>query len=153
LVSAGIMAVVALGGMTISIIFIEGERGKTLDKFHPAGVERPLGGERAAEAEDSFPTGVEMVEGQITLVIQNTLLEAPGLQSLRKDLLEKALKYYQEFLDQRPGDPNLLAETAAAYLRLYQIYEVLDRKDEGALALQRGLQIVEGLLREHPASS
>src|SRR5262249_44597075 len=45
------------------------------------------------------------------------------------------------------------AETAAAYLRLYQIYEVMDLRDEGALALQRGLQMIEGLLREHPASS
>jgi serine/threonine protein kinase/tetratricopeptide (TPR) repeat protein len=152
LVSAGIVAVLALVGLTISIVLIERQRAKAIDNFRAAEEQRRLAEERAAEAEANFRRCTQLVEDQFTLVSQSTLFEAPGLQYLRKDLLERALKYYQEFLEQRPGDPKLRVEIAAAYLRLYQIYEVLDHSDEGALALQRGLQIIEGLLREHPAS-
>jgi serine/threonine protein kinase len=153
LVSAGIMAVLALVGLMISIILIERQRAEAIANFHTAEEQRRLAEVRAAEAEASFRKCVQLVEDQFTLVSQSTLFESPGLQSLRKDLLEKALNYYQELLDQRPGDPKLRVEIAATYLRLYQIYEVLDRRDQGALALQRGLQIIEGLLREYPASS
>src|SRR5262249_36198807 len=132
---------------------IEQERAKAVANFQTAEEQRILAQQKANEAEENFRQACKAVEGQFTLVSQTSLFEVPGLQSLRKDLLENTLKYYQGFLEQGSGAPILRAEIAAAYLRLYQIYDVLDRRDEGAQALQKGLEILEAMLHEYPPSA
>jgi serine/threonine protein kinase len=104
------------------------------------------------EAEANFRKACQAVDDQFTLVSQSKLFEAPGLQALRKDLLESALKYYQDFLRQRPDDAVLQAEVAASYVRLHHVYEAIDGSwtSDSVGALERGVEIVEKLLREHP---
>ncbi len=107
------------------------------------------------EAEANFRKARQAVRDQFTLVSESKLFETPGFQSLRKELLESALKYYQEFLEERPDDPEVQVEVAAASLRLYQI----DQNMHGFLnadamrALEKTLAIVEALLEDHPADS
>ena len=60
------------------------------------------------EAEESFQRTRQVVDDFFTLVSQNTIFNVPGLQPVRKDLLEKARDYYQETLQKRPDDPNIL---------------------------------------------
>jgi serine/threonine protein kinase/Tfp pilus assembly protein PilF len=103
------------------------------------------------EAEANFRKARQAVNDQFTLVSQSTLFEAPGFQSLRKDLLESSLRYYLDFLRQRLDNPELQADVAAAYLRLYQIYMMTDggHSVNSIQALRKGVEIVEAL-REHP---
>jgi tetratricopeptide (TPR) repeat protein len=107
------------------------------------------------EAEANFKKARQAVHDQFTLVCESKLFEAPGFQSLRKELLESALKYYQEFLVERPDDPDVRVEVAAALLRLYQV----DQNMHGYLnvdamqALEKALDIVEALLEDHPATN
>jgi tetratricopeptide (TPR) repeat protein len=147
--AAGAVLVLTVVALAVSTVLIDRQRSKAVANFRAAEEQRGLAQRNADEAEANFRKACQAVEDQFTLVSQSTLFEAPGLQSLRKDLLENALKYYQGFLDQRPGDPVLRAEIAAAYLRLYQIYAVLGRSDDAALALERGLDIIVGLRREY----
>jgi serine/threonine protein kinase len=95
--------------------------GLTFSNFRIAQ-EQALTRQRGDEAEANFRKARQAVEDQFTLVGQSTLFDVPGFQYLRKDLLESALKYHLDFLQQRPDDPELQADVAAAYLRLYQIY-------------------------------
>jgi serine/threonine protein kinase/tetratricopeptide (TPR) repeat protein len=97
------------------------------------------------EAEASFRKSRKAVDEQFTLVSQSKLFDAPGFEALRRDLLESALKYYQEFLEQRPDDPELQAEVAAAQLRLYQVHEAIDGGySAGAIRqLAKGVDMVE----------
>jgi serine/threonine protein kinase/Flp pilus assembly protein TadD len=110
---------------------------------------------RRVEAEANSRKLRQAVNDQFTLVSESKLFEAPGFQSLRKDLLESALKYYQDLLGQRPDDPDMQVEVAAAWLRLYQIYPMMHGYvNEDALhALAQGLEVVEALVREHPNDS
>jgi serine/threonine protein kinase/Flp pilus assembly protein TadD len=105
-----------------------------------------------AAAEANFRKARQAVEDQFTLVSQSTLFDVPGSQYLRKELLESALKYYQEFLRERPDDPELQADVAVAYFRLYEIYQALDScmSADAILTLEKGVAIVEQLLRHHP---
>jgi eukaryotic-like serine/threonine-protein kinase len=132
------LLVVAVLGLTISNLRITQEQALTKKERD--------------EAEANFRKARQAVDDQFTLVSQSTLFEAPGFQSLRKDLLESALKYYLDFLQQRPDDPELQVEVAAAYLRLYQIYMANDSGlgQEAIQALGKGVEIVETLLRQHP---
>jgi eukaryotic-like serine/threonine-protein kinase len=112
-------------------------------------------GQARDEAEANFRKARQAVDDQFTLVSQSKLFDAPGLQYLRRDLLESSLGYYEDFLRQRPDDPELRDEVAATYFRLYEIYESVD-SGLGADALgafEKGLAAVEKLRREHPADA
>ncbi len=61
------------------------------------------------------------VETYLVEVSQNTLLNSPGLQPLRKQLLDSALSYFQEFVQRGANDPDLQAELAQAYFHVGDI--------------------------------
>jgi eukaryotic-like serine/threonine-protein kinase len=61
------------------------------------------------------------VDKYFVQVSESTLLKSPGLQLLRRELLESALTYYLEFVKQRGDDPELQAELAQAYFHVGSI--------------------------------
>src|SRR5262249_10506443 len=85
-----------------------------------------------------------------TLISESKLLDVPGLQPLRKQLLEAALRYYQEFLNQHSADPNVRVELAATYLRVAQVYMQNNRTDDSIRTLRQAIPILQALLREKP---
>jgi eukaryotic-like serine/threonine-protein kinase len=99
-------------------------------------------------AEVNFQKARQAVDRYFTLVSQSDLLDEPGLQPLRKDLLEAALGYYQEFLDERAGDSGLKVELAAAYFRAGQVCHLIDRNDDAIAHLEHSLRLVDELLRD-----
>jgi tetratricopeptide (TPR) repeat protein len=74
------------------------------------------------------------------------LLDEPALAPLRKDLLEAALGYYQEFLAERAGDSQLKVELAAAHFRSGEVCHLIDRNDEAIAHLEQCVRLVEELL-------
>src|SRR5262249_14615387 len=88
---------------------------------------------KAAEA--NFRKARAAVDKSFTLVSESDLFEAVGLEPLRKQLLESALQYYKEFVEQEPEDPELQAELAAAYFRIREIYRSVNRVAESFTAL------------------
>jgi serine/threonine protein kinase/tetratricopeptide (TPR) repeat protein len=73
------------------------------------------------EANANLQKAQKAVDDYFTLVSASPLLDTPGLETLRKQLLETALAYYKDFINQRGNDPLLLADVAAANVRVAQI--------------------------------
>jgi tetratricopeptide (TPR) repeat protein len=103
-------------------------------------------------AEMNFERARQAVDRYYTLVSQSALLDEPGLQPLRRDLLEAALGYYRQFLSERAGDPRLKAELAAAHIRAGKVCHLIDRNDEAIAHLKSGLDLVDELLAD-PANA
>jgi tetratricopeptide (TPR) repeat protein len=103
--------------------------------------------DRAAEG---FRQAREAVDEYFTRVSESRLLNRAGLQPLRKELLEAALRYYQEFLRQHSDDPTVRAELAAAYLRVGWITWMLGSKDEALTAYHRGRELFTDLAEADP---
>ncbi len=74
------------------------------------------------KAEDGFADARRAVDEFLTKVTESQLLEAPGLQPLRRDLLQSALSFYEEFLVERRDDPELRLALADVQLRVAEIY-------------------------------
>lgn len=89
-----------------------------------------------------------VVDDYLTAVSENRLFDVPGLQPLRKELLESALHYYQEFLLENSGDANLQVELAATYLRVGQIQAVVESTDAAHPPLEKCFALVEKLRSE-----
>jgi serine/threonine-protein kinase len=86
-----------------------------------------------------------------TRVSQQVLLRQPNLQPLRKQLLEDALKYYQDFVEQHQGDVGLRRELAETYFRLARITSDIGSNQDAVRRQRQGLDLAEALVRDNPA--
>jgi tetratricopeptide (TPR) repeat protein len=103
-------------------------------------------------AQQNFHKARLAVDQYLTAVSENTLLKgpAPGLQPLRKELLELALAYYLDFLQQQGDNPTLQADLAAAYLRIGRINAEIGTKTEALTAVLHARELYETLTRAQP---
>jgi serine/threonine-protein kinase len=104
------------------------------------------------QAEEGFLAARGAVDDFFTDVSETKLLDAPGLQPLRKELLATALAYYQDFIRQRAHDPTVQSELAATFYRVGQIENSIGTK-ERALSALRQAQAIQRRLAESPGAA
>src|SRR5262249_11310730 len=110
--------------------------------------DRALKAEKEAEA--NFRKARQAVDEYFTLVSESKLLDVPGLQPLRKQLLEATFRYYQTMRHQRADDPAVLVDLALGFLRVANIYFELDRNDDSLAAIDSAAELLERLRRDFP---
>jgi hypothetical protein len=103
-----------------------------------AVVERNEAQKQRALAESNFQKSRRAVDEYFTIVSESRLLEVPGMQPLRKELLEAALRYYRAMLDEHGDDPAVLADLAVAHLNTATVYFELDRSDDTIASTDAG---------------
>src|SRR5581483_4322611 len=86
----------------------------------------------------------------LTKVSESQLLKVPGLQPLRGELLDAALGFYRDFLQERGGDPTLRAELAATQARIGRIQTELGAADEARRALKSAIAAYEAEIAGNP---
>lgn len=101
-------------------------------------------------AQENFERARDAVDKYLTRVSEEELLNAPGLQLLRKDLLELALKFYQEFAEERAEDPYLDQELARALARVGQINGRLGNARQERAAYTKAHEIFRKLAAANP---
>jgi serine/threonine protein kinase len=115
-----------------------------------AEAERVKAEQQRAVAEANYHKARQAVDDYFTRVSESKLLDVPGLQPLRKELLEDALRFYQSSAVERTDDPAVLADLAVTYLRVAVINVALDRSDEAVAATGRALEAIDRLRKEFP---
>ena len=101
-------------------------------------------------AETGYRHARQAVDKFYTRVSENTLLNQPGMQPLRQDLLEEALEYYQRFLDERGNDSTIQDEMAMTHFRIGRITEQIGSPDAAMSSYQRALELQQQLIAERP---
>ena len=110
IVGAGFVALILLSGASlISTALIRREQKKTLAEQQRAESAYRRERQRAEEAEARFRLARRAVD-ELIQVSEEELAHRQGMEGLRKRLLASALTYYQEFVEQRRGDPDAQAE-------------------------------------------
>ncbi|NIP86735.1 MAG: protein kinase, partial [Planctomycetales bacterium] len=102
------------------------------------------------EAEQSYELARATIDGLYTQVSENDLLNVPGMQPLRHDLLNRALGHYQDFVARRAGDDRLLRETGLAQFRMANITSELDSPAAALPMYEKALRIQRKLVEETP---
>jgi tetratricopeptide (TPR) repeat protein len=82
--------------------------------------------------------------------VSKELRTKPGMQPLRKQLLEAARGYYQRFLEQRAQDPRLKRELAEAQFSIGLIASEIGPKAASADAYRAALKIYQEQLQVTP---
>jgi serine/threonine protein kinase len=63
-------------------------------------------------AEANFAKARAAVDDYLTKISESQLLQVPGMQPLRRELLQSALAFYQDFIKERGDDPKIRAGLA-----------------------------------------
>lgn len=137
------------------IAITNADRAHRAEQNATAEARRATEARKTAEREQSRATenlarAHQTVRDYLTIISDSQALELPALQTLRGELLERALSYYEEFLTQRSDDPQLELEVAGAYIRVAQICADTNRPNEAVDNLIASLEIIERLQQEHP---
>ncbi len=83
-----------------------------------------------------------------TQVSENVLLDRPGMQPLREDLLRHALEHYQRLLTQRSADQQTFLEFGMAHYRVGCICTELGMSTEAAAAFQNAERVQQKLVKQ-----
>lgn len=102
------------------------------------------------QAEENYRQAREAVDNLYTRVSEDTLLNQPGMQPLRKELLEETLRYYRNFLSQRSGDFTIQPELALANFRAGSITEDIGTAEQALTFYRRALDMQKRLVAREP---
>jgi serine/threonine-protein kinase len=128
----------------------EHQRQIAEDGWSEAEVQRKEADRQRTDAAASLRQAHDAVHTYFTLVSDSTLLDTPGMQPLRSQLLQSALDHYLRFQQSGRDSPALRVDLAASYFRVAQLHHLNDRNDESVAALARGVELSKELLRNPP---
>ena len=110
-----------------------GETHRPADLAQTRRARRRLGrdpsvqGERR-DAEQNLAAALATVDEFFTQVSESQLLNVPGLQPLRKELLYKARDHYQQFIERNAHNAALAADLAASHYRVALVEQQVGAK-------------------------
>lgn len=110
--------------------------------------QREIAREQRSRAQKNFRTARASVDRFLTRVSEEELFRTNGMQPLQKKLLEDALEYYRQFLRDQDQNPEVRAETAAAYERVGNVTDLIGDRQEALAAYRQSIAIWEELVRE-----
>jgi len=85
-----------------------------------------------------------------TRVSEYELLDQPGMQPLRQDLLKDAIDYYHQFLARRGSDPLIRDELAMTHFRVGRITELVESPEKALPSYERARLVQRQLAAERP---
>src|SRR5581483_6929548 len=136
---AAALAVVAVGGFVA--VFSQWRRAEAnlqeVSRQHELAIK---GLQHAREAVDQFHTHVS----------ETKLLNEPGLQPLRLQLLETARDFYQQFIREHGETPEMQADLGKAFFRLGSITYLIGSQAKALPQLEQAVAIQEKLLADNP---
>jgi len=93
----------------------------------------------------------DAIDRFFTRVSEYELLDQPGMQPLRQDLLEDAIDYYRQFLARRGSDPLIRDELAMTHFRVGRITELVESPEKALPSYERARVVQHQLAAERPA--
>jgi len=155
LVGVSVLAVISL--LTLGGLWLDSER-RTAEERETAALERErLQTEQAQKekalrerAETNFLRAKQAVDLMLSRVGQDTLAHVPQMTAIRKELLENALGFYEQFRKEKSDDPAVRWEGSRAQQRVADIYQKLGKPDSAAKAYEQSLASLAELAGTYP---
>jgi tetratricopeptide (TPR) repeat protein len=159
-VQAAAVALVIVAGLatTAAVVVDRARRGEQKALVQVIGA---LAAERAAkaEADTNLTLARQAVDEYFTRISDNALLlrqdaaAVRDLRTLRKELLEVALAYYNRLAARRASDPALRRDQADAFMRVGRINQEIGSQEAALAAYQQARAIWTELAERQPADA
>ncbi len=128
-----------------------GLRADAEKERNQANLQRKRADQQRDLADARFQDAQDAVNFMLTRIGEERLEHEPRMELVRRDLLEKALHYYERFLGERGDDPLLRLQTAQAFKRSGDIRRLLGQYKEAEQAFNSAIALFEPLTKDAPA--
>ena len=121
--------------LLVSTLLIAHEQANTRAAYQSERLKAIEAHDQRARAEKSWAEAREAVDFFSSVAIG---MDRPEFSEVRRDMLEESLAYYQQFLDERQGDPSVGAELASARAQVathLDLYAALDATVRASIRL------------------
>ena len=105
------------------------------------------------EAEQNFALALDSVDRMLIEVGNEDLVDVPQMAEVRKEILEDALEFYQEFIRRRGDDRRVASQLGRVHMLVGSIYEKLYRYDDAMASYQTATDLFEQLHRRGAATA
>ena len=153
----GIVTVAAIGVVILSIVSSVGmvllarEQARTNAALTESEHNRQLAIESFRRAEESFQKARAVLD-RLGVQMADQLVDIPGSELVRRQLLADTLTFYHQFIEQAAGDPKLHHELALAYFKSGVIEAKLGNTSQAVTEYARAHSLLEELSAADPAS-
>jgi serine/threonine-protein kinase len=143
--TAAAVAILALASAT-ALLTAANERERKAKEYAQEKERDAL--EQKKKADANFRLARGAVDRYHTAVSEDVLLNEPGMEPLRKKLLESAREFYQKFTQEHAQDSTVKGELGLALFRLGQISADIDSERKAIPMLEQAANIFQELSAE-----
>jgi tRNA A-37 threonylcarbamoyl transferase component Bud32/tetratricopeptide (TPR) repeat protein len=93
-------------------------------------------------AERNTRSALQAVDEMLSRVGAKDLVDVPFMEEVRRDLLERALRFLTPLLDEGADDPRIQRETGVTHMRLGLVHGLLGHSDEERRNLERAVELL-----------
>lgn len=133
----------ALVGLSVGIVLVNQERGRT-------DAQRLRAEASSARALENLRIAQQGADRLLSSVALIDVADIPQMESVRRQLLEQARDNYQRFLAQRGDDPLVRWGAGRSLVRLADIEALLGQLEPAEQTYRRGLSFLDDLARLDP---
>jgi serine/threonine-protein kinase len=148
---AGLLVVMAvlLVVSVVGFVRAEANRREAEHNFEQAELNRRQAEENFQKAEQYFDLALQT--GEFAMHIGNeNLNDVPGVQEIRQQFAQRAVKRYEEFIIRRPNDPEIRLAFAKAKAALGVILGSIGSFDAAVKELEQAIALHEKNVQSHP---
>ena len=102
------------------------------------------------EAQNYFVMSLGVIDEMVAKYGDESLERVPGMQRVRRELLERALALYAELSATQPSNPDLRKVFARTQLRIASIYDLLGEPKQARTAYIEAIRLFDTLMEEAP---
>lgn len=132
-----VVLLVAVLGLTVSTVLVAREQARTSKALRAEAAQ-------LARAEANFLQARQAVDF-FTQVSAEEMADHPEMQAVRRKLLERALDYYQQFIDQHADNASIRAELATCHLRVASILSEMGDRPEALASADKAQETIREL--------
>jgi eukaryotic-like serine/threonine-protein kinase len=101
-------------------------------------------------AEERFKDAQSAVDEMLTRIGQERLEYEPRMEKVRRDLLERALSFYNRFLEERRDDPDIQWQTGLSFRKVGDIRRFLGEQNKAEKAYEAAHRLFGTLADTYP---
>ncbi len=142
----------AVIGLSIGVVLVDQERGRTEKQRLIAEKERGIASANATRALHNLRLAQDAADGLLGEVADVDLADIPQMEPVRQSLLEKARAGYQQFLVEEGDDPRVRWGAAQAQVRLGDIEALQGDVPNAETAYRAATAELEELAKQDPSN-
>ena len=147
-ISTSAALTVAFAALSISVVMLSATNVRERTLRDEATLNYKEAERQRKNTERNFGLARDAVRQYYVTVSEETLLDQPGMQPLRDNLLRQALEYYRSFSDERQDDPTLSEEVAQSQFFTGKITQIIDSPAKALPHYEEAGRLLESLLQD-----